>query len=184
MILISSCGCLRPIYWSQVLSREWRCGWSSAAPTTSEWSTISLLTNVHLILEVWRYSYYREDLSIFSCPNSLTHWGRDELGQPFADDNLNCILFNEKARTATKISLKFFHKGPIDNNPSLVQKMAWCWRGKKPLCKPTMFTDIYASLSLNELKITSYSKIGLVLANYGITFMFFFCIFLSHRLVV
>ena len=30
MILVSSCICLCPIYWSRVLSREWRCSWSSA----------------------------------------------------------------------------------------------------------------------------------------------------------
>ena len=30
MILVLSCGCLRPIHWSHVLSREWRCSWSSA----------------------------------------------------------------------------------------------------------------------------------------------------------
>ena len=30
MRLVSSCICLCPIYWSQVLSREWRCSWSSA----------------------------------------------------------------------------------------------------------------------------------------------------------
>ena len=30
MILISSCSCLCPNHWSQVLSREWRCSWSSA----------------------------------------------------------------------------------------------------------------------------------------------------------
>ena len=30
MILVSTCNCLCPIYWSQVLSREWRCSWSSA----------------------------------------------------------------------------------------------------------------------------------------------------------
>ena len=30
MILISSCICLCSIHWSQVLSREWRCSWSSA----------------------------------------------------------------------------------------------------------------------------------------------------------
>ena len=45
MFLVSSCSCLCPIQWSQVLSREWRCSWSStgAAPTTSEWSTIYCL---------------------------------------------------------------------------------------------------------------------------------------------
>ena len=30
VILISSCSCLCPIHWSQVLSWEWRCSWSSA----------------------------------------------------------------------------------------------------------------------------------------------------------
>ena len=30
MFLISSCSCLCPIHWSQVLSWEWRCSWSSA----------------------------------------------------------------------------------------------------------------------------------------------------------
>ena len=54
MFLVSSCSCLCPIHWSQVLSRERRCGWTAAAPTTSEWSTSLLPTEVHLILEVWR----------------------------------------------------------------------------------------------------------------------------------
>ena len=44
------------IYWSQVLSREWRCSWSSAAG--SEWSTNLLPTKVRLILEVWRHVEY------------------------------------------------------------------------------------------------------------------------------
>ena len=30
MLLIPSCSCLSSIHWSQVLSREWRCSWSSA----------------------------------------------------------------------------------------------------------------------------------------------------------
>ena len=30
MFFISSCSCLCPILWSQVLSREWRCSWSNA----------------------------------------------------------------------------------------------------------------------------------------------------------
>ena len=30
MILLASCSCLCPIHWSQVLSRKWRCSWSSA----------------------------------------------------------------------------------------------------------------------------------------------------------
>ena len=30
LFLISSCSCLCPIHWSQMLSWEWRCSWSSA----------------------------------------------------------------------------------------------------------------------------------------------------------
>ena len=30
MFLVSFCSCLRSIHWSQVLSWEWRCSWSSA----------------------------------------------------------------------------------------------------------------------------------------------------------
>ena len=30
MFFVSSCSCLCPIHWSQVLSWEWRCSWSSA----------------------------------------------------------------------------------------------------------------------------------------------------------
>ena len=30
MYFVSSCSCLCPIHWSQVLSWEWRCSWSSA----------------------------------------------------------------------------------------------------------------------------------------------------------
>ena len=30
MIVVSSCSCPWPIHWSQVLSWEWRCSWSSA----------------------------------------------------------------------------------------------------------------------------------------------------------
>ena len=60
MILVSSCSCLCPIHWSQLLSWGRRCSWSSAdrrAPTISKcrWSTILLPTVGRLILEVWQY---------------------------------------------------------------------------------------------------------------------------------
>ena len=47
-----------PIHWSQVLSQEWRCSWSSAAsdvPTTSDWSSNILPPKVRLISKVLRY---------------------------------------------------------------------------------------------------------------------------------
>ena len=70
--LVSCSICLCAIYWSQVLSPEWRYSWSRAdrqcfsyisvgavltcnAPTTSERSTILLPTEVPLILEIYQY---------------------------------------------------------------------------------------------------------------------------------
>ena len=71
-----------------------------------------------------------------------------------ADDIFKCIFLNENIWISIRISLKFFLGVPMDNNPSLVQIMAWCLTGDKPLSEPMMayFTEAYASLGLNELK--------------------------------
>ena len=39
-----------------------------------------------------------------------------------------------------KFSLKYVRKGPIDNNPALVQLMAWRRSGDKPLSEPMMIS--------------------------------------------
>ena len=57
-------------------------------------------------------------------------------GRYFADDIFKCILLNENVWIPIKISLKFVPKGPINNNPALVQIMAWCRPGDKPLSEP------------------------------------------------
>ena len=62
MFIVSSCSCLCPIHWRQLLSREWRCSW-----TTSEWSTILLPTEVQLTLEVWGYFICLQTMSKKSC---------------------------------------------------------------------------------------------------------------------
>ena len=61
-------------------------------------------------------------------------------GHHFADDIFKCIFLNENIRILNKISLKFIHKGPINNYPTLVQIMAWDWPGNKPLSKPMMIS--------------------------------------------
>ena len=46
------------IYWSQVLSREWRCSWSSADRRCCNYiwgSTVLSPAKVHLVLEIWWY---------------------------------------------------------------------------------------------------------------------------------
>ena len=66
-------------------------------------------------------------------------------GRHFADDIFKCISLNEKAWISIKIPVKFVPKGPINNNPALVQIMAWRRPGDKPLSEPmlTQFIDAY-----------------------------------------
>ena len=52
------------------------------------------------------------------------------------------IFSNENVRISIKISLKFVPEGLINNIPALVQVMAWCWPGDKPLYEP-MITEAY-----------------------------------------
>ena len=59
-------------------------------------------------------------------------------GHRFADDTFQRIFLNENVRISIKISLKFLPKCPINNNPALVQIMAWRRSGDKPLSKPMM----------------------------------------------
>ena len=62
-----------------------------------------------------------------------------------ADDIFKWINFDEKFYILIKMSLMFVPKGPIDNNPALVQIMVWHRIGDNPLSEPmlTRFTDAY-----------------------------------------
>ena len=59
-----------------------------------------------------------------------------------ADDNFKCIFFNENDKTPIRISLKFVLRSPTDNEPALIQVMAW---HDRPLSEPmlTQLTDAY-----------------------------------------
>ena len=59
-------------------------------------------------------------------------------GCHFADDIFKCIFLNENLWILSKISLKFFPKGPINNIPALVHIMAWRRPGDKPLSEAMM----------------------------------------------
>ena len=50
----------------------------------------------------------------------------------------NGIFFNEKCCIMIKISLRYVCRVSIDNNPALVQIMAWRRTGDKPLSEPIM----------------------------------------------
>ena len=59
-------------------------------------------------------------------------------GRRFTYDTSKRIFLNENVRISIKISLKFVPKGPINNNPALVQIMAWRRPGDKPLSETMM----------------------------------------------
>ena len=63
----------------------------------------------------------------------LTLLPLDKMDAILADGNFKCIFLNENDWITIKISLKFVPRSPIDNKPALVQVMAWCQTGNKPL---------------------------------------------------
>ena len=93
------------------------------------------------------------------CINTLGPW---QNGRHFADDMLKCIFLNENVWIPIEISLKFYPKVPINNILALIQIMAWHRSGDKPLSQPMIYWRIYASLGLNELRITKIVNNDLV----------------------
>ena len=63
-------------------------------------------------------------------------------GRRFTDDTFKRIFVNDNVRISIKISLKFVPKGPINNNPALVQIMACRRSGDKPLSDPMMVSSL------------------------------------------
>ena len=65
---------------------------------------------------------------------------------------LNAIPSFEIAEIFIQISLKYVPEGPIHNDPTLVQIMAWSHTGDKLLSEPKMalFTDAYVHYSASE----------------------------------
>ena len=61
----------------------------------------------------------------------------------FTANVFKCNFLNEIVWIPIKISLKFVPKGPINNNPALVQIMAWHQTGNnKPLPEPMMLSSL------------------------------------------
>ena len=60
----------------------------------------------------------------------LKHWGREN-GRRFTNDIFIWIFFNENSWILIKISLKFVPRGPVNNIPASVQRMAWRRTGDK-----------------------------------------------------
>ena len=74
-------------------------------------------------------------LSLPQCDNSLRPRPNR---RHFVDDIFKCISLIENVSIPIQFSLKFVPRGPINNIPALVQIMAWCRPGNKPLSEPMM----------------------------------------------
>ena len=72
------------------------------------------------------------------CHYCLKTWRLRQNGHHFADDIFKWIFFNENIWISIQISMEFVPKGPVNNIPALVQIMAWCQSGIKPLSEPMM----------------------------------------------
>ena len=69
----------------------------------------------------------------------LTHWGQDKMAAVSQTTLSNAFSWMKMLEFRLRfISLKFVPKGPINNNPALVQIMAWRRSGDKPLSEPMM----------------------------------------------
>ena len=67
---------------------------------------------------------------------TLTHWGRDKMTA--ISQHFMLTFLNENFLILNKISLKYVPRCLIDNMTALVQTMAWCWPGAKPLPEPML----------------------------------------------
>ena len=85
-------------------------------------------------------------ISVAAVKVYFTHIGSHSIGVAEAETNFTsfprrhfqCIFLNEDVSISLKISLKFVHKVRINIIPALVQIMAWCQPGDKPLSEPMM----------------------------------------------
>ena len=71
-------------------------------------------------------------------PQDLNTLRPRQNGRHFPDAIFKCVFLNENIWISIKFSLKFVPRGPINNIPALVQRMAWCRPGDKPLSEPTL----------------------------------------------
>ena len=72
------------------------------------------------------------------CPAALNTLRPRQHGCHFADDTFKHIFLNGNTGISIRLSLKFDPQGPSNNIPALVQIMAWCQPGHKPLSEPML----------------------------------------------
>ena len=114
-----------PLLYCVLMWVKYRSYWISVVPSTIILKVVSL-----------------ERIQSVDCPLPMKWFLVNTLkprqnGRRFADGTFKRIFLNENIRISIKISLKFVPKNPINNNPALVQIMAWRRSGEG------LFTDAY-----------------------------------------
>ena len=93
---------------------------------------------LHYVLSREAYLSLKSRIATIISWRTLNTLRPRQYGRRFADDTFKRIFLNENVRISIKISLKFIPRGPINNNPALVQIMAWHRPGDKPISEPMM----------------------------------------------
>ena len=134
MFLVSSCSCLCLIHWSQVLSREWRCSWSSADRRCSNYIWV-----IGKIIAYQGVSYIRGLTVIIlillarntpgTAPERLTNIPLEEMVAISQTTFLSAFSWM-KSFILIQISPKFVSKGLIGDRTTLVKvihHLHQCW---------------------------------------------------------
>ena len=72
-----------------------------------------------------QFNNFKFLLNVYSCKHRVNTLRPRQNGSNFADDIFKCIFWNKNYFIFNLISLKFVPRGPISNDPALVQIMAW-----------------------------------------------------------
>ena len=132
-----------------MLSREWRCGWSSTDRRFSNyiWAISNVIASESATyIRGMTVSFLQQPVlppcggvgSVVWVVGRINTLRPRQNGRHFADDIFKCIFLNESVWIPIKISLKLVPRGPINNIPALVQILAWRRPGDKPLSETMM----------------------------------------------
>ena len=98
-------------------------------------------------LHSWQMSHHDESIWYHVAQQWLNTLRSEQNGRHWADDIFNCIFLNENVGVMIQIWLKFVPGCPIDNKSALVQVMAWCLTGTKPLPE-LMLTKLHDAICM------------------------------------
>ena len=100
----------------------------------------AILMVADALMPNWYQTGLEVDSLMISCYKKCVNTLRPrQNGRHFANDIFKWIFVNEDIWISMNISLEFIPKDQINNIPALVQIMAWCRPGGKPLSAAMIF---------------------------------------------